>query len=291
MGYCDFNPRLFKEFVSKGTKIKPQMADDWEMIPTAHVKIGGFSLKSTKLNQEVADISLMRFLKFCKMENLVIEGLKLKGNFIIGNDRSVYTEKTYGKWKNKFESRTETIIDKKDYIAGHKYKTPCGAELIYLGFKYVSKLKDRDDYSKKTKVTKKYFVTSKNKYSSSMSVSELTQKFTIDLGSELSVEKVDTAMQTHYDTNMDIVCWEDKKPKIEEYELIEVPKISVISLLVESQDELYANNYGFNFKRHSNTFTNMPTYNRESGMLSGGYDYRRNNEKKIDKMLRINIKG
>jgi len=54
--YCDFNPRLFKQFTSKKTKIIPAMADDWEIIPATYVKLGGFSLKSVKLNQEVADI-------------------------------------------------------------------------------------------------------------------------------------------------------------------------------------------------------------------------------------------
>ena len=178
-----------------------------------------------------------------------------------------------------------------DYKIGTKYKTPCGAELIYLGFRYVSKLKDRDDYTAKTKITKKYFVTSKNQWSNTWRVDELKQKFTVDLGQELTEEKVNEIMGIHYDANMEIVCWEDKKPKVEEYELMEIPKMSTVSLIVENEGNLYANNYGFNYRRYSNTFRDLPNYNHETGALSGGYDYRRDNEKVIDKMYRINIKG
>ena len=66
MSYCDFNPRLFKEFTSMKKKIKPAMSDDWEIVPDSYNTNSGFSLKSAKLNQQVADIELRRFLRFSK---------------------------------------------------------------------------------------------------------------------------------------------------------------------------------------------------------------------------------
>ena len=144
MSYCDFNPRLFKEFTSMKKKIKPAMADDWEIVPDGYNTNSGFSMKSKKLNQQIADIELRRFLRFSKEQNLTIIGLNLQGNYIIGNDRSVYTEEMYNKWREKFEERTETIIESANYQVGHQYKTPCGMTLIYLGEYYVSSLKNKE---------------------------------------------------------------------------------------------------------------------------------------------------
>lgn len=208
MGYCDFNPRLFKPFTSKKTKIIPGMADDWEMIPDQYVKIGGFSLRSVKLNQEVADISLTRFLKFCKEQNLTIEGLKLKGSFVVGNDRSVYTVDMFNTWKEKFDIRTEVIIDKKDLIPGHLYKTPCGAEIVYLGAWHYSSNKTKEvrvdgkGYScnwetiieSTGKVSRKHLMLDnynelRNSYYGGFKI--LNQKATKDLGEKYTVEEIE----------------------------------------------------------------------------------------------------
>lgn len=264
MAYCDFNPRLFKPFTSKKTKIEPNMSDDWEIIPSQYVTIGGFSLRSKKLNQEVADINLLRFLQFCKEQNLVIEGLCLKGNYVIGNDRSVYTEEMFNKWKDTFEKRTETIIDKKDYKVGHKYKTPCGAELIYLGYKYVSRLKDSFDFNYKTKITKKHFVTSTEKWECSWSVEELKQKFTKDLGKVLTNDQVKEYLTKHYNSNVDITCWEDTKPKLEEYNIIEIDYNLERALIIKRDTKYMINDYGNRLERYKGGFASETTLNLDT---------------------------
>ncbi len=161
MSYCDFNPRLFKEFTSMKKKIKPAMADDWEILTDSYNTDSGFILESKKLKQKVADIRLRRFLNFCKKHNLIIEGLKLKGNYIVGNDRSVYTEDMYIEWKEKYDTRTEVIVDKKDAKIGHQYKTPCGKTLIFFGARYVANIKEKflnkGEYGEFTNVSKKYY--------------------------------------------------------------------------------------------------------------------------------------
>lgn len=236
--YCDFNPRLFKQFTSKKTKIIPAMADDWEIIPATYVKLGGFSLKSVKLNQEVADIPLLKFLKFCKEYNLTINGLKLDGNFIIGNDRAVYTADMFTEWRTKFESRTETIIEKKDYIVGHKYKTPCGAEVIYGGSRYVSSVKagakdGKNPYDVFSKVVLKHYTVSKS-YGNT-SVYPLSQKFTVDLGEDMTLTEVDSALKKYSYEHAEFGCFQKTKPKaksgeesyvLEEIDISDLPKIN-----------------------------------------------------------------
>jgi len=188
--YCSYNVKLFKNFVSMKTTIKPQLSDDWEMVPDTYRSKDGFKLYSKKLNQTVADIDLRRFLTFCKEQNLVIEGLKLKGEYIIGNDRSVYNLEMYSKWKEKYDKRTETIIDKKDLIPGRKYETPCGSQFTYLGKYNIIFLKQRQEEGKDLQVTKQSY----KHLIYSQGVSVLNQKVLKEIGINDSInieEKID----------------------------------------------------------------------------------------------------
>jgi hypothetical protein len=217
-GYCDFNPKLFAPFISKKVKINPELADDWEIIPTTYVSTTGFSLKSKKLNQEVADIELYRFLKFSKEQKLVIEGLKLKGTYIIGNDRSVYTQSMYNEWFSLYHKRTETIINPKDYIVGNKYTTPCGMSLIYLGYRYVATIKKAHliNYAEHSTIIKKHFYVdaSFNKYhdNNSAPIYELKMKLSKDLGVAITKEDADTLLYNLYVSNLNFICFEKVKP-------------------------------------------------------------------------------
>jgi hypothetical protein len=230
MSYCDFNPRLFKEFTSMKKKINPNMSDDWEIVPESYNTTSGFSLKSKKLNQQVADIELRRFLLFSKEQNLTIIGLKLQGNYIIGNDRSVYTQEMFEKWKAKYEQRTETIINPEDYIPGHKYKTPCGSELVYLGQKYISYLKQSEvkdkNFSIYTKPVKVHLIVAasafdkdgnwglraNSSYYNRATVGKLTQKFAKDLGEVLTQEQVNKYLEEFFELDNLLVYLSSDKP-------------------------------------------------------------------------------
>ena len=305
--YCDFNVKLFKPFISMKTKIMPAMADDWEMIPSTYNRLGGFSLKSEKLNQQVADIDLLRFLQFSKEQNLVIEGLKLKGNFIVGNNRSVYTFEMWDKWLEKFTKRTEHIIDKKDYIPGHKYKTPCGAETIYLGVKYSSRFKT-SNYTDITKVAKKYYTLSLDAYErgnykphNSFYIHECKMKFSIDLGMVLSPTEAETAMDNYYLHNSNLICWEDVKPKTEEYKLVETNVVTVT-------DDKWTNYHNYNFVEVNGSLCTPRSIKEVDGVLvddydrcsiydrdtleitkNGGWNYGRRNNKPITKFYRLKL--
>ena len=226
MSYCDFNPRLFKEFTSMKKKIQPAMADDWEIVPESYNTNSGFSLKSKKLNQQVADIELRRFLRFSKEQNLTIQGLSLIGNFIVGNDRSVYTEEMYNKWKEKFEQRTETIIDPKDYQVGHYYSTPCGSKSVYLGERYIVTLKEKSlkenvltDMTKCVKV--RYSINKENintvlKGKDTYSFYypfQFKQKYNKDLGKVLEKEDCDKLLQMLSDESTHMVYMGESKPE------------------------------------------------------------------------------
>ena len=214
MSYCDFNPKLFREFTSKHIKVKPALSDDWEMIPSKFRSLDGFSLKSKKINQEVADIDLYRFLSFCKEFNITIESLMLKGNFIVGNDRSVYSEDMYNEWKGIYDKRTEVILEEKDWIPGHLYLTPCGMEVIYLGFRYVSNIKPvafrHKDFTDISKVTKKHFCLpsgNSNEY-----IEVMKYKFTKDKGVKITPEDCDVIFTIHYNKNLSYTYFSNKKP-------------------------------------------------------------------------------
>lgn len=230
MSYCDFNPRLFKEFTSMHKKIKPGMSDDWEIVPVEYNTNSGFMLTSKKLNQTVADIELRRFLRFSKEQNLTIHGLKLQGEYIIGNDRSVYTKEMFEKWKAKYEKRTEVIIESIDYIPGHKYKTPCGSELVYLGHKYISSLKQSEvnnkNFSIFTKPVKTHLVVSadsfdkdgnwgvraNSSYYNRATAGKLTQKFAKDLGEVLTQEQVNDYLEEFFELDNLLVYLSSNKP-------------------------------------------------------------------------------
>lgn len=284
MSYCDFNPRLFKEFTSMKKKIQPAMSDDWEIVPDGYNTNSGFSMKSKKLNQQVADIELRRFLRFSKEQNLTIIGLKLQGNFIIGNDRSVYTEEMYNKWREKFEERTETIIESANYQVGHKYKTPCGMTLIYLGEYYVSSLKNKEyrnkDYSVHTKPAKKHLVispdaikpdgTSKSYYS--YSAGTLTQKFAKDLGQYISEENVQLYLNNWLNSDPTLVYLSKEKPaKDAELKLVSItPKTEQEykkALIFRSSDKFYTSYYsgGIGSELFRNGGTSYKYYMNEFG--------------------------
>jgi hypothetical protein len=245
MSYCDFNPKLFRQFTSMKTKIEPAMSDDWEIIPAKYRSLDGMMLYSKKLEQKVADIDLKRFLIFSKEQNLTIVGLKLQGNYIVGNNRSIYTEDMYKTWKDKFDLRTETIIPIKDYKVGHTYSTPCGASYVYLGFRFVSKIKSYlfDDY---TNIKKEHFVASENssymQHVAKYEVNKLTQKLNKDFGETLSQEECDKLLEKEFNDNMSYVYFDKVKPKkLKEFdlELIKVSKNNQYCLIYE----LYGNYY------------------------------------------------
>lgn len=226
--YCDFNPRLFKEFTSMKTKIKPGLANDWVMIPKKYRTTDGFSLRSETLNQEVADINLRRFLRFSEEQDLNIQGLKLQGTFVVGNDRSVYTEEMYNEWKAKFNKRTEILLEKKDLIPGHSYKTPCGRVIVYLGSKYISRLKKSEEIDFQfSKITKVHFCAAYDWQSKPTLTHPMNEKCTEDLGEAMSKKEVDKLLEIYYRRDMSIVCFQDTLPKLKEVTIDDIKLIQI----------------------------------------------------------------
>jgi len=177
--YCNYNAKLFKRFTSIKKKITPELADDWKIQPKGYNTIGGMMLRSEKLDQTVADIDMRRFLQFLEEQQLELKGLSIKGNYIIGNDRSFYTEEMYNTWKDKYEKKVSTEISKKDLIVGQEYESICGGTFFYLGSYYVIKhksksIKNKDSYQvslTKQKLTHLVYVGDSYRY-----VQELKQK-------------------------------------------------------------------------------------------------------------------
>ena len=138
---CDFNENLFKPFVSMKQKIIPAFADDWLMIPERYTTISGVALFSEKLGQKVADINVYKTLKFFSKENITLQGLRVEGSFIVGNDRTLYNSEAYKKWEDKFVIKQTMNIPKADLEVGSVYETHCGTPYLYLGEVYKSTYK------------------------------------------------------------------------------------------------------------------------------------------------------
>jgi len=200
--YCDFNVKLFKPFTSMKKKIQPALSDDWEMVPDTYNTKGGFSLRSKKLNQQVADIDLRRFLQFSKEFDLVIKGLKLQGEFIVGSDRSVYTKEHFEEYNKRYNERINegNFIPKKDLIIGHRYLTPCGAEFVYAGARYKTSFKT-DHMGKTCKFSKPKRVHTyiSKRYDGKNFLEEIPSKykFTKDLGVDKLASFIENATFTN----------------------------------------------------------------------------------------------
>ena len=205
--YCIFNTKVFNEFISKGKKIKPQLSDDWEILPNRGTKLDTITLKSKKLNQIVTDINYYNFLIFLKDYNITTEGLLLKGNFIIGNEspgmRKVYTYDMYQDYLKKFETKEKFNI--KDLIPGSEIELLCGSVGIYMGSCYRVDLK---------KPKKLYVIRSKKsldfQYVEGKSIKSQNKKVLNDLETR---QNFLFAMITKYNYNKELLYLENKNDK------------------------------------------------------------------------------
>ena len=187
MSYCDYNPTLFKEFTSMKTKVKPALSTSWKLSAVSYSKNESCILKNDE-GVSIADISISRLLDFMKQENITMIGDSLQGNYIIGNDRSLYTEEMYNTWREKFQLRISTEIPKKELIEGHLYKTVCGSTLLFLGKRYI--LNISREYTL-TKGSWEYMcVPYFNQECRNIQIAKINQKVIEDLGLYAGYEKM-----------------------------------------------------------------------------------------------------
>jgi len=135
--YCQINPKLFKEFTSRKKKITPALSDDWEILPESYNSNSDITYYSEKLKQKISGCNVFTLLYLLRTYNAEIEGLKLKGEWIIGQDRKLYSKEDYEKWIRKYGSMVESKMSLKDITyekRGRKYQFKCGAEYYFLGF-------------------------------------------------------------------------------------------------------------------------------------------------------------
>ena len=157
MSYCDFNAKLFKPFISMKIEITPTLSSTWTITAKSYNKNESCILSNDE-GVSIADISIKRFFQFLKEQNITLIGNKLLGTYIIGNDRSLYTVEMFNEWKEKFEKRVETLINKNDLIEGHMYKTVCGSTFLYLGKRNYISAKVKDTNVKLSKQGTEHFV-------------------------------------------------------------------------------------------------------------------------------------
>jgi hypothetical protein len=139
------------------TEIKPTLSSTWSITAKSYNKNESCILSNDE-GVSIADISIKRFFQFLKEQDITLVGNKLEGTYIIGNDRSLYTVEMYNEWKEKFEKRVETLINKNDLIEGHTYKTVCGSTFLYLGKRNYISAKVKDTNVKLSKQGTEHFV-------------------------------------------------------------------------------------------------------------------------------------
>ena len=146
--YCQINPKLFKEFTSRKKKIIPTLSDDWEILPESYNTKTDITYYSKKLNQKISGCDVFTLMELLKNYNARMEGLKLKGEWIIGQDRKLYSKEDYEKWFKKYGTMVEGKMSLRDITfekRGKKYLFKCGAEYYFLGFL-------KDDKGKKVRL-------------------------------------------------------------------------------------------------------------------------------------------
>lgn len=259
--YCDFNSRLFKEFVSNKKKIKPQLSDDWEILNRSLNTLDGIGLRSEKLNQEVYDISIRRFITLLNEFEIETRGGKLIGDFIIGADRSLYTGEIYAEWKSKFDERTETVFAKKDLIIGNRYKTVCGQTFIYLGMYYRKSVRESDisynscinwNFKNMTKCSKHHYVQWDNYNSVEEIGSNRKVVAMVDKNVMTKEECVQKMIKLHYSSIVSIIS-ENKISDTISFERVELEKAG-IKKLTELKKYGEYNVYFFKFKHKEGVY-------------------------------------
>jgi len=180
--YCYINPKLFKEFTSRKKKITPAISDDWEILPESYNSSSDITYYSKKLNQKISGCNVFTLLELLKNYKAKINGLKLEGEWIIGQDRKLYSKEDYEKWIKKYGSIVESEISLKNITykdVGSLYQFKCGAKYYFLGF-------IKDEKGKKVRVFGNYqknydawvfeFVKTKGKISRKIKGKKLSQK-------------------------------------------------------------------------------------------------------------------
>jgi hypothetical protein len=138
-------------------EVKPTLSSTWSITAQSYNRNESCILSNDE-DVSIADISIKRFFQFLKEQNITLIGNKLVGTYIIGNDRSLYTVDMYNEWREKFDKRVETSINKNDLIEGHLYKTVCGSIFLYLGKRNYISARVKDTNVKLSKQGTAYFI-------------------------------------------------------------------------------------------------------------------------------------
>jgi hypothetical protein len=265
------------------TKIKPTFSETWSITAQSYNK-NETCILSNEEGVSIADISIKRFFQFMKEQNLTMIGNKLVGKFIIGNDRSLYTEEMFNIWKEKFDKRVESEIDKKDLKEGYIYQTVCGSHLLFLGKRYYMTGTIKGDIVKINKPGYDYFCISNYQqdglFRSNLYTSRLNQRLVKEIGpGTLNIENWETKVLTksqiwgRYTPNSPVYFHLGTSPiKADNYVIVPEATTSVTNTCIVNEtprqimciEDRYSRNsnlgyvYGAELKVEDNIITNFP---------------------------------
>ena len=209
---------LFKPFTSYKKKFIPQLTDDW--IISGSWRRDYFLFYSPSLGQEI-DIEISKTFTFLKKHNYSIQGDKLLANITFSNYGDLYTAEEFMQWEDINEIDTLSEIKKNDLMIGQGYRISDDNTCIYLGFKYVSKIKGKLFFpllENISKMKKTHYIYS-NKYKS---ILELKDKIIDTTDKMISFDIAESRLKEYYLTSMNIVAFEDINYKEPLYEVVKI---------------------------------------------------------------------
>jgi len=205
----------FNSFKDNGQDIVPALASDWEFSISNASGNNQISISSTQLDQRFS-IYIESF--FTSLERLSIHsiGNKLQGSFIFDRYRAIFSEEEYFQWEDQLESNSLNEIKKKDLIPGQGYLDENGDMVYYLGFRFVSTLKEPlykiRNYgitpNSISKVTKKYFFISQK--DEAVLINNNFNRKIIDIVDK-KIKNQDVLLKTYYENRFNIVQFSEEK--------------------------------------------------------------------------------
>ena len=213
-----------REFISKGKKIIPELSDDWR-IAFEDDKV---CLVSDVLSQYIYDINLNKLLSFTINNEFKINGSEIEGILAVNKGKSFLNSEEYQ--NNHIEHIDNIPYD--DLEVGKKYFDIKGEKFLYLGFRYISTIKPKQEDFKFTKIVKKHFASYYRKVIingeeriSSSRISVLTkdvERFSSSIVSEDTKIYINNSFDRYFEQKLDIVYFNIVDNKSPEYGLIEI---------------------------------------------------------------------
>lgn len=134
----DLNKKRFSEFTDNKKKIVPGVRDDWTVNHT--IKPGHIIIKS-KTGGISFNVSTKTFFEDLDTYKISLIGREIQDMITFDHNRRIVPAEEYNSWVDNQRKNELDVIKNKDLEVGSIYFSEDNTKVIYLGSKYVSKVK------------------------------------------------------------------------------------------------------------------------------------------------------